>query len=149
MTTSEPPRATAMTQPPQLVRVCEPELVSDGLASSHHTYLVELTGDGVICGSARRRFSDFDLLARQLLQQEGAGLVLLSLERAMNAGSEIAMLVAGSLLRSTDEFGWLVAGSAAATAMSTVLLTVASSGTVLAKMGRDQMPEKETKTKQA
>ena len=53
-------------QPPQLVRVCSPELVSDGLASSHHTYLVELTGDGVICGSARRRFSDFDLLARTL-----------------------------------------------------------------------------------
>ena len=36
-------------------------LVSDGLASSHHTYLVELTGDGVICGSARRRFSDADM----------------------------------------------------------------------------------------
>ena len=62
-------------QPPQLVRVCAPELVSDGLASSHHTYLVELTGDGVICGSARRRFSDFDLLSRTLSARY-VGLVL-------------------------------------------------------------------------
>ena len=64
-----------MAQPPQLVRVCAPELVSDGLASSHHTYLVELTGDGVICGSARRRFSDFDLLERTL-KLRYVGLVL-------------------------------------------------------------------------
>ena len=84
----------------------------------------------------------FDLLARQLLQQEGAGLVLLSIERAMNAGSEIAMLVAGSLLRSTDEFGWLVAGSTAATVVSTVLLTLASSSSMPAARGKVEANKK-------
>ena len=84
----------------------------------------------------------FDLLARQLLQQEGAGLVLLSIERAMNAGSEIAMLVAGSLLRSTDEFGWLVAGSTAARVVSTVLLTLASSTSMLAAKGETEANKK-------
>ena len=87
-----------MAQPPQLVRVCSPELVSDGLASSHHTYLVELTGDGVICGSARRRFSDFDLLARTLSARY-VGLVLPPLPLCADNGAMIAGLGAIQLRR--------------------------------------------------